>query len=68
MEGDAKRDAGRGADAIGKAVADAVAKQSGGGAQQSIPEQIEALAKLRDQGHITPAEFETKKADLLAKM
>ena len=29
MEGDAKRDAGRGADAIGKAVADAVAKQGG---------------------------------------
>jgi uncharacterized membrane protein YdbT with pleckstrin-like domain len=71
MEGDATRDAGRGADAVGKAVADALAKQGaagGGGGGQTVPEQIEALAKLRDQGHITPAEFEQKKAELLAKM
>lgn len=68
MEHDAKRDAGRGADAIGKAVADAVAAQGGGGQSQSVPEQIEALAKLRDQGHITAAEFDQKKADLLDKM
>ena len=33
-----------------------------------MPEQIEALAKLRDQGHITAAEFEKKKTDLLEKM
>jgi uncharacterized membrane protein YdbT with pleckstrin-like domain len=66
MEGDAKRDAGRGADAIGKAVADAMSKHGGGGA--NIPEQIEQLAKLREQGHITAAEFEKKKADLLDKM
>jgi uncharacterized membrane protein YdbT with pleckstrin-like domain len=66
MEGDAKRDAGRGADAIAKAVVDAVGKQGGGGA--SIPEQIEQLAKLRDAGHITAAEFDKKKADLLDKM
>jgi uncharacterized membrane protein YdbT with pleckstrin-like domain len=71
MEGDATRDAGRGADAVGKAVADALAKQGGGGGGgggQTVPEQIEALARLRDQGHITPAEFEQKKAELLAKM
>ncbi len=67
MEGDAKRDAGRGADAIGKAVADAVAKQ-GGGSSGGIPAQIEQLAKLREDGHITEAEFETKKAELLKKM
>jgi len=67
MEGDAKRDAGRGAQEIGKAVADAVKAQGGGGGQ-TVPEQIEALAKLRDQGHITAAEFEKKKADLLEKM
>ena len=66
MEGDAKRDAGRGADAIGKAVADAVAKHGGGGA--SIPDQIEQLAKLRDAGTLTAAEFDKKKADLLDKM
>ena len=66
MEGDAKRDAGRGADEIGKAVADAVAKHGGGGA--SIPEQIEQLAKLRDAGTLTAAEFDKKKADLLDKM
>ena len=65
MEGDAKRDAGRGASEIGKAVADAV-KSGGGGA--SIPEQIEQLAALRDKGTITAEEFETKKAQLLDKM
>ena len=32
------------------------------------PDQIEQLAKLRDQGHITEAEFETKKAELLGRM
>ncbi len=34
----------------------------------SIPEQIQQLAALRDQGHITPEEFEAKKADLLSRM
>jgi hypothetical protein len=68
MEGDATRDAGRGADAVGKAVADALQKQGGGGGGQTVPEQIEALARLRDQGHITPAEFEKKKSELLEKM
>jgi len=68
MEGDAKRDAGRGAEEIGKAVAEAVKSQGGGGGGQTVPEQIEALAKLLDQGHITAAEFDKKKADLLDKM
>jgi uncharacterized membrane protein YdbT with pleckstrin-like domain len=34
----------------------------------NIPEQITALATLRDQGHITPEEFEAKKAELLGRM
>jgi membrane protein YdbS with pleckstrin-like domain len=68
MEGDATRDAGRGADAIGKAVADAVGKAGGGGGGADVPEQIEKLAKLRDAGTITSAEFENKKADLLERM
>jgi uncharacterized membrane protein YdbT with pleckstrin-like domain len=34
----------------------------------SIPEQIHQLAMLRDQGHITDAEFQAKKADLLSRM
>jgi uncharacterized membrane protein YdbT with pleckstrin-like domain len=34
----------------------------------SIPEQIEQLADLRDKGHISSAEFESKKAALLARM
>jgi membrane protein YdbS with pleckstrin-like domain len=34
----------------------------------SIPEQIEHLARLRDQGHITPQEYEAKKAELLGRM
>jgi len=34
----------------------------------SVPDQIEQLARLRDQGHITEAEFEAKKAELLGRM
>jgi uncharacterized membrane protein YdbT with pleckstrin-like domain len=69
MEGDAKRDAGRGADAIGDAVAKAVKESTGtGSGGQTVPEQIEQLAKLRDQGHITAAEFDKKKSELLEKM
>lgn len=37
-------------------------------AAPSIPDQINQLAQLRDQGHITPAEFEAKKAELLGRM
>ncbi|HEY3831984.1 MAG TPA: PH domain-containing protein [Acidimicrobiia bacterium] len=34
----------------------------------SVPEQIEQLAKLRDQGVITAQEFEAKKSELLKRM
>ncbi len=34
----------------------------------SVPEQIEQLAHLRNQGHITEAEFEAKKSELLGRM
>jgi uncharacterized membrane protein YdbT with pleckstrin-like domain len=34
----------------------------------SVPEQIEALARLQKQGVLTEAEFETKKAELLRRM
>ena len=34
----------------------------------SVPEQLEQLAKLRDQGVITPQEFDAKKAELLKRM
>ena len=34
----------------------------------TVPEQIEQLAALRDQGHITDAEYEQKKAELLGRM
>ncbi len=37
-------------------------------APPSIPEQIQQLAALRDSGHITEAEFQAKKADLLSRM
>jgi membrane protein YdbS with pleckstrin-like domain len=37
-------------------------------APANVPEQIAQLAALRDQGHITPEEFETKKAELLGRM
>ncbi|HEY1737792.1 MAG TPA: PH domain-containing protein, partial [Acidimicrobiia bacterium] len=34
----------------------------------SVPEQIEQLAKLRDQGVLTAQEFEAKKSELLKRM
>jgi uncharacterized membrane protein YdbT with pleckstrin-like domain len=44
------------------------APQMAAPASPSIAEQIQQLATLRDQGHITPAEFEAKKAELLQRM
>jgi len=38
------------------------------GAGESIPDQIAKLSALRDQGVLTEAEFQTKKADLLGRM
>ncbi|MGQ0465603.1 MAG: PH domain-containing protein [Sporichthyaceae bacterium] len=43
-------------------------RERGGGRVQSAPEQIAALAQLRDQGVITEAEFQAKKTDLLGRM
>jgi hypothetical protein len=42
----------------------------GGGAppQQSVTDQIAALADLLDRGAISPAEYEAKKAQLLDRM
>ena len=37
-------------------------------APQSIPGQIAELARLRDRGIVTDAEFQAKKAELLARM
>jgi uncharacterized membrane protein YdbT with pleckstrin-like domain len=34
----------------------------------NVPDQLRELAELRDRGIITPAEFETKKAQLLERM
>ncbi len=48
----------------GSQVAPAPAPASG----PTVPEQITQLAALRDQGHITPEEFEAKKAELLGRM
>jgi uncharacterized membrane protein YdbT with pleckstrin-like domain len=64
-----KTDAG----AVGDAVSQALAAERAGAATSSapgasVPEQIEQLARLRDAGHITPAEFEAKKAELLGRM
>ena len=33
-----------------------------------VADQITKLAALRDQGHITPEEYEAKKAELLERM
>lgn len=74
MEGREYHSAGLGADAVGDAVAKAVAAQAPAGPAPAapdpaaVPEQIEQLAGLRDAGHITPEEFEAKKAELLGRM
>lgn len=68
MEASGKTDAGKGAGEIGKAVAEAIREQGGGGGAVNVSAKIDELAKLRDQGHITAEEFETRKAALLDKM
>ena len=57
------------ANAVGDAVAKALGEQPRAAAPAaSVPEQIEQLARLRDAGHITPEEYEAKKAELLGRM
>lgn len=76
IESSTKKTAGLGADAIGDAVAKAMAGRQDAGAAGvagvdhtlSIPEQIEQLAALRDRGIISAEEFEHKKAQLLERM
>jgi uncharacterized membrane protein YdbT with pleckstrin-like domain len=61
------------ATAVGDAVAQAIAGQAApsaapAAAAPSVSEQFEQLARLRDEGHITPAEYEAKRAELLDRM
>jgi uncharacterized membrane protein YdbT with pleckstrin-like domain len=57
------------ATAVGDAVAKAIGEPSRAAVPApSVPEQIEQLARLRDAGHITPEEYEAKKAELLGRM
>ena len=49
-------------------VQQAPGRRRAAGRAAAVPEQIEQLARLRDQGHITDAEFEAKKAELLGRM
>jgi uncharacterized membrane protein YdbT with pleckstrin-like domain len=48
--------------------ANATAVAAAAAPSADIPEKIAQLAALRDQGHITPEEFEAKKAELLGRM
>jgi hypothetical protein len=65
------------AEAVARAVATRINTEGGGrnggpatrsGTASDIPGQIRELAELRDQGILTSSEFDTKKAELLAKM
>jgi uncharacterized membrane protein YdbT with pleckstrin-like domain len=59
------------ATAVGDAVAKAIGDEPHGAGPApgaSVPEQIEQLARLRDAGHITPEEYDAKKAELLGRM
>jgi uncharacterized membrane protein YdbT with pleckstrin-like domain len=58
-----------GADAIGEAVARAVRDQGGDRRTgEGVVDKIEQLARLRDEGHITPGEFEQRKNRLLDEL
>lgn len=52
----------------GAAHAQALAASPAAAAGPSIPDQIAQLSQLRDQGVITEADFQAKKADLLGRM
>ena len=71
MEGNENRKYDRISDSVHSAT-QAAAAQAGPApaapAQASIADQINQLAQLRDAGHISPEEFEAKKAELLGRM
>ena len=48
--------------------ANAARAMGGAPRQQSVTDQIAALADLRDRGAISPAEYEAKKAQLLDRL
>jgi uncharacterized membrane protein YdbT with pleckstrin-like domain len=64
MEQNEIKQAGR----ISGAINNAYAQHPQPAATPNVAEQIQQLAMLRDQGHITPAEYEAKKAELLGRM
>jgi uncharacterized membrane protein YdbT with pleckstrin-like domain len=53
---------------VGAAPAPTAPAAASGRPDSNVPEQLRELAELRDRGIITPAEFETKKAQLLERM
>jgi len=68
MEGAAHRGAEAGADAIGESVARAMERRGAAPGGTDVASKIEQLARLRDQGHITQAEFEGRKNRLLDQL
>ncbi len=57
----------RKAQGVGREIADLLGGTSAKG-QDDVSEQIRQLARLRDEGHISNEEFETKKRELLERM
>jgi len=53
---------------VGGQISSAVQQAEATPPPASVADQINQLAELRDKGHITPAEFEAKKAELLDRM
>jgi len=51
---------------VGRRIAEGF--RGGAGEGQGTSEQIRELARLRDEGHISSAEFEAKKRELLERM
>jgi uncharacterized membrane protein YdbT with pleckstrin-like domain len=55
-------------DRVSQGINTQLGAQAPAAAQPTIADQINQLAQLRDQGHLTPEEFEAKKAELLGRM
>ncbi|HEY6532623.1 MAG TPA: PH domain-containing protein [Acidimicrobiales bacterium] len=68
MEQNEVKQANRISGAINTAYAAQPAQPAPPAPSANVADQIQQLALLRDQGHITPEEFEAKKAELLGRM
>ncbi len=68
IEADEQRDSDRDAAALAKAMRDQMPAPGGAPAAGSVPERLTQLETLRAQGHISDAEYETKRRQILDQL